>query len=145
MTQKKTIQINGYYFRALFLTFVLSYLAIFATEHFGDFKYSHYRKVVSETPIEGLEGVTRLTYDWDRDDPVTAIQFNTILGSRIMFPSDGWKIKDLDNVYSPFYDYNNKFKYYNRAVVKEIKYVFLLWIVTMLIILFSRKIKIKFT
>ena len=145
MTEKKTIEFKGYYFRLLFITFIVSYLIIFATEHFGDFRYKHYQKETQGKPVPGIEGANYVYYDWDRDDPVTSIYFNSILGSTIIFPSDGWKIRDMDNSYGDFHKYKNKFKYYNRATVKEIKYVLLVWILLIAIVLFSKKFKIKIT
>jgi|GEM_PF-5314963 len=143
--QKKTIEFKGYYFRLILITFIISYLIIFATQHFGDFRYRYYQKETQGEAVPGMEGANYVYYDWNRDDPVLSITFETILGSKITFPSDGWKIRDMDNSLGGFHKYNNKFKYYNRATVEEFKYVLLIWILLVLTVLFSKKFKIKIT
>src|SRR5690606_6375035 len=137
MQQKKTLEINTFYFKSLIISFITSYLIVLILCHFGTFDFIHNKTIVKETPT-GEEGVTIVDYKWDRDDPLVQINFLTVFGSRHFFPPNGWKVKDVMFSQSGFFEYSNKFKYYNKIVIKDFKYVLVIWVILMSIIIFFK-------
>lgn len=137
--EKTTIQVDKNISKSILIGFVLSFLTVFAIQHFSTFSYI---PNLSKSSIDN-NGKIVLTGTYDtRTTPVGALYQTTPFGTKIDLSTNGMMCSELLYDYK-FKSYSNKGVLYAKSVFSDYKYLLLFWLAYALIVLFFKKYQLK--
>lgn len=137
--EKKTIQVDRNIPKSVLIGFILSFLTVFAVQHFSTFSYIPNLNIPN-TDSNG-KFILSQTYD-PTTTPVAKLYQTTPFDTKIDLSSNGMMCSEL--LYdSDFKEYSNKGVLYAKSVFSDYKYLLLFWLAYILIILFFKRYRLK--
>lgn len=113
MERKKTLEINTFYLKTLFISLLVSTFSVFIYHHFGEFSFSYTQKEIRSEDGQMIRWETDYTY------PVLRVHLEPPIGESHTFLGYPWLIKDVLIQSGDFHLYSNKVKYYLIATKND--------------------------